>query len=100
MLTGLAWMTRKQLGARRHGPQSWGFVESGRLDEVRILEVVGRLSPGPHELICHPGEADHQSGEESWRYDRVGEVAALISPKVRRALERRGVTLCRWRDLV
>ena len=56
MLTGLAWMTRRQLGARRHGPQSWGYVESGRLDEVRILEIVGRLTPGPHELICHPGE--------------------------------------------
>ncbi len=99
MLTGLAWMTRRQLGARRHGPQSWGYVESGRLDEVRILEIVGRLSSGPHELICHPGEPN-ANGEEHWRYDRVGEVAALTSPKVRRALEQRGITLCRWGDLV
>jgi predicted glycoside hydrolase/deacetylase ChbG (UPF0249 family) len=100
MLTGLAWVTRRQLGARRHGPQSWGYVESGRLDEVRILEIFGRLSPGPHELICHPGEPTGADGEESWRYDRVGEVAALTSPKVRRALEQRGIALCRWGDLV
>jgi predicted glycoside hydrolase/deacetylase ChbG (UPF0249 family) len=104
MLTGLAWMTRRQLGARRHGPQSWGYVESGRLDEVRILEIVGRLSPGPHELICHPGEhptAGHGGeGDEDWRYNRAGEVAALTSPKVRRALVRRGISLCRWGDLV
>jgi predicted glycoside hydrolase/deacetylase ChbG (UPF0249 family) len=101
LLTGLAWMTRRQLGARRHGPQSWGFVESGRLDEVRILEVIGRLSPGPHELICHPGETDGGAADDGLgHYDRVGEIAALTSPKVRRALERRGVTLCRWGDLV
>jgi predicted glycoside hydrolase/deacetylase ChbG (UPF0249 family) len=103
MLTGLAWMTRRQLGARRHGPQSWGYVESGRLDEVRILEIVGRLTPGPHELICHPGElssAGREDGVEDWRYNRLGEIAALTSPKVRRALERRGITLCRWGDLV
>ena len=41
---------------RRHGAQSWGYVESGRLDEVRVLEIIGRLGPGTHELICHPGE--------------------------------------------
>jgi predicted glycoside hydrolase/deacetylase ChbG (UPF0249 family) len=103
MLTGLAWMTRRQLGARRHGPQSWGYVESGRLDEVRILEIVGRLTAGPHELICHPGElpaAGTDAGEDAWRYNRLGEIAALTSPKVRRALDRRGITLCRWGDLV
>jgi predicted glycoside hydrolase/deacetylase ChbG (UPF0249 family) len=103
MLTGLAWMTRRQLGARRHGPQSWGYVESGRLDEVRILEIVGRLTAGPHELICHPGElpaAGTDGGEDAWRYNRLGEIAALTSPKVRRALDRRGITLCRWGDLV
>ena len=37
---------------RRAGATS----RSGRLDEVRILEIIGRLGPGPHELICHPGE--------------------------------------------
>jgi predicted glycoside hydrolase/deacetylase ChbG (UPF0249 family) len=56
VLTGLGWLTRRQLGARRHSAQSWGYVESGRLDEVRVLEIIGRLGPGPHELICHPGE--------------------------------------------
>ena len=92
VLTGLGWLTRRQLGARRHSAQSWGYVESGRLDEVRVLEIIGRLGPGPHELICHPGE-------ESTFYDHAGELRALTSPKVRRALGQRGVTLCRWGDL-
>jgi predicted glycoside hydrolase/deacetylase ChbG (UPF0249 family) len=93
VLTGLGWLTRRQLGARRHSAQSWGYVESGRLDEVRVLEIIGRLAPGPHELICHPGEDSTSS------YDYTGELHALTSPKVRRALDTRGVTLCRWGDL-
>jgi predicted glycoside hydrolase/deacetylase ChbG (UPF0249 family) len=100
ILAGLAWMTRRQMGTLRHGPQSWGFVESGRLDEIRILEIIGRLGPGAHELICHPGEEDDAStaAREPEHY-REQELRALASPKVRRALERRGVELCCWKDL-
>lgn len=93
VLTGLGWLTRRQLGTRRHGAQSWGYVESGRLDEVRVLEIIGRLGPGTHELICHPGE------ENTPGYDHEGELVALTSGKVRRALGQRGVALCRWGDL-
>ncbi|HVY36425.1 MAG TPA: ChbG/HpnK family deacetylase [Polyangia bacterium] len=100
LLTGLAWVTRRQLGARRHGPQSWGYVESGHLDEIRILEIIGRLSTGPHELICHPGEDDADRVEESGRYQRLLELGALTSEKVRRALGQRAITLCRWGDLL
>jgi predicted glycoside hydrolase/deacetylase ChbG (UPF0249 family) len=100
LLTGLAWLTRRRMGALRHGPQSWGFVEVGRLDEVRILEILGRMGPGAHELICHPGEeddADTEPGEAP--HLRAHELVALTSFKVKRAFERRGVALCRWRDL-
>jgi predicted glycoside hydrolase/deacetylase ChbG (UPF0249 family) len=103
VITLSAWLTRRQLGARRHGPQSWGYVESGHLDDIRILEIIGRLGPGPHELICHPGEApaaaDGESPETSTRYQRTAELASLTSAKVRRALEQRSVGLCRWGDL-
>ena len=100
ILSGFAWLTRRQMGTLRHGPQSWGFVESGRLDEIRILEIIGRLGPGAHELICHPGEEDDAgtAAREPEHY-RSQELRALASPKVRRALERRGVQLCRWKDL-
>ena len=93
VLAGLGWFTRRQLGARRHGAQSWGYVESGRLDEVRVLEIIGRLGPGTHELICHPGE------ERTPFYDHAGELEALTSAKVRRALGTRHISLCRWGDL-
>ena len=99
LLTGLAWLTRRQMGVRRHGPQSWGYVEAGHLDEIRILEIIGRLGPGLHEIICHPGEEDAASGESPPRYQRIAELASLTSAKVRRAIAHRGVSLCRWGDM-
>ena len=84
----MAWLTRRQMGPLRHGPLTWGYVESGRLDEVRILEIIGRLGPGAHELLCHPGGPGG---------DR--EANALASAKIKPAIDERGIVLCRWRDL-
>jgi predicted glycoside hydrolase/deacetylase ChbG (UPF0249 family) len=97
-LGGLAWLTRRKMGTLRHGPRTWGFVESGYLDEIRILEIAGRLDPGIHELICHPGEASGPpptNGEP----DPARELRALTSPLVREAIHNSGVQLCRWADL-
>ena len=90
----MAWYSRRQLGSRRHGPQSWGDFERGRLDEIRILEVLGRLGSGSHELICQP-DLDPSSQESPKR----SEVKALTSTRVREALTRRHIELCRWSDL-
>jgi predicted glycoside hydrolase/deacetylase ChbG (UPF0249 family) len=100
LLTGLGWLARRNMGMLRHGPQSWGYVESGRLDEIRILEIIGRLGAGTHELICHPSETDITAREPEGRaYHGAQELTALCSDRVRGAIERRGITLCRWRDL-
>jgi predicted glycoside hydrolase/deacetylase ChbG (UPF0249 family) len=93
-LGALSWYSRRQLGARRHGPQSWGYFERGRLDEIRILEILGRLGPGSHELICQP-DLD-PAGQAP---PRRGEVDALASARVREALASRRIELCRWADL-
>ena len=88
VLSGLAWLGRRRMGTLRHGPRTWGYLESGRLDEVRILEILGRLGPGAHELICHPGAGlpDHEGD-------------ALSSSKIKKAIADRGIVLGRWRDL-
>ena len=97
-LTGLAWISRRRLGVRRHGPQTWGYFESGRLDEVRILEILGRLGPGSHELICQPDAIT--DGDAGTRNSQPrSEVQALASVRVREAIQRRGIELCRWSDL-
>lgn len=90
----LAWLSRRNLGARKFGPQTWGFFERGRLDEVRILEILGRLTAGSHELICHPDlDGDLSSAP------RDSEPYALASRRVRAILEDRQIELCRWSDL-
>ncbi len=88
----LAWMTRRQVGALRHGPQTWGYFESGRLDDIRILEILGRMGPGAHELVCHPGATDDEN-------TRCLELSALTSGIVRQAIVGRNIRLCRWQDL-
>jgi hypothetical protein len=90
-LGGLAWFNRRQMGVLRHGPTSWGYFERGRLDEIRILETLGRLGPGIHELICAPREADDPKQSR--------ELAALLAPRVRAGLAQRGIALCRWAEL-
>ena len=87
-LFSLAWFNRRQMGILRHGPRTWGYFERGRLDEIRIMEILGRLGPGIHELICAPRESDENS-----------DLGALLSPRVRDGLTRRGIVLCRWADL-
>lgn len=105
VLGGLAWLARRHLGARAHGPATWGYVEAGRLDEVRILELIGRMGPGAHELICHPQLPEHGQPEQVGRIGqapqdaRSQELAALVSTKVRSALAERNIVLCQWRDL-
>ena len=90
----MAWYSRRQLGSRRHGPQSWGYFERGHLDEIRILEILGRLGSGSHEIICQP-DLDLSSQGSSKR----SEVTALASTRVREALTSRHIELCRWSDL-
>jgi predicted glycoside hydrolase/deacetylase ChbG (UPF0249 family) len=99
MLGAMAWYSRRQLGSRRHGPQSWGYFESGRLDEIRILEILGRMGPGCHEIICQPDLDSSSPWNQGNQLPARGEVAALTSARVREAIANRNIELCRWSDL-
>lgn len=99
-LAGLSWLTRRGMGALRHGPRSWGYAESGQLDGIRILEILGRLGPGNHEIICHPSETDDVEPRDRRRpYHGAGELGALCSATVKTAIARRGIELVRWSEL-
>lgn len=100
-LGAFGYLARKKLGALRHGAESWGFAESGNLGRMRIMEILGRLGPGVHELICHPGTTPQDGLTLAGHrvLERRLELEALCDPKIRQAVARRGITLCRFGDV-
>lgn len=85
-----------------------GIDLAGRLDVPGLVGLLGRLEEGTTELITHPGrpgatlplrlEAEGLAWAGTYRF--ADELAALTSPDVRREVERRGIELVGWPDLV
>jgi predicted glycoside hydrolase/deacetylase ChbG (UPF0249 family) len=59
----------------------YGHHQTGAVNEAYVLEVIRGLPAGVSELYCHPGAAD----------GRDGEIAALVSPRVRAACDAAGI---------
>jgi predicted glycoside hydrolase/deacetylase ChbG (UPF0249 family) len=77
-----------------------GVFEAGRLSESRLLRLVEGLSDGQHEIACHPGyEPGVVKHDPTWRYEWETELSALTSPRVRAAIEARGISLRSYREL-
>jgi predicted glycoside hydrolase/deacetylase ChbG (UPF0249 family) len=64
----------------------------------RWREVLGQLSPGLTELMCHPGQAPSEV-RSGYAEQREVELATFLSPEARRALTESGVTLTDFRAL-
>jgi len=77
----------------------YGMHQTGHVVEPYVLALVATLPAGLSELYCHPSAgaspvlAPYQRG-----YDHVGEVAALTSARVRRAIEAERVELVSYAD--
>lgn len=69
-----------------------GLFRTGRMDESALLALLGRLQPGTHEVYSHPDSGGRGSAGRA-------ELAALVSPAVRRVLEERGIHRIRYGDL-
>ncbi len=77
-----------------------GVAQSGRLDEASVLAWLARLSPGTHELGCHPGKGSGVvPADPGWRAAWSQELAALTSPRLRAEVDRRGFGLIRFSAL-
>jgi len=102
MLGAFGYLARRRMGAIRHGAQSWGLAESGGLNSMRMLEILGRMGPGVHELICHPGTVPQESLTLSGNrqvFERRMELEMLCDPQTKSWMEERGVELCRFKDV-
>lgn len=76
----------------------FGLNDTGRLDEERVLQILARLPNGLSELYfhvtSHRSEARRARGDtDASSYARIEELDALLSPRVRKAIEERGVEL-------
>ncbi|MFQ5898671.1 MAG: carbohydrate deacetylase [Candidatus Methylomirabilia bacterium] len=77
-----------------------GLASSGKLTEERLIQILQRLRPGVTEIVVHPGAAGPISDRwpSSRRYHREGELAALLSPKLKGFLKTSGIQLTTYRE--
>jgi hopanoid biosynthesis associated protein HpnK len=90
------WIALMRRRARRCGVATNDFVYglnyAGAMNETRVLGMLATLPDGVTELFFHPATgpfAGADAGTEAFQW--TGELAALTSPKVRKALRANGV---------
>jgi chitin disaccharide deacetylase len=80
-----------------------GIECAGHLDEQRLPTVLARLAAHGHaavELTVHPGEADDgDRARYQWGYQWEDELAALVGPVAKRAVDAAGFRLATYADL-
>lgn len=78
-----------------------GLLQTGRIEEAWLAELIRRLPPGITELMCHPGHlgADLLAAHTRLKESRERELRALVSPHVKQAIRESGVQLVDYRSL-
>jgi predicted glycoside hydrolase/deacetylase ChbG (UPF0249 family) len=79
-----------------------GFQITGTLRQANLIDTLERLPEGLTEFMCHPGKLGPELRAAATRLkeSREIELAALVSPEVRSAIERRGIELVNYRQTV
>ncbi|HMF07715.1 MAG TPA: hopanoid biosynthesis-associated protein HpnK [Thermoanaerobaculia bacterium] len=62
----------------------YGLLQTGRIDEDYVLRLTPRMGDGLSELYCHPGASAGGPAKDP-------ELAALVSGRVRKALEQNAI---------
>lgn len=78
-----------------------GFQITGTLRQSNLIETLERLPEGLTEFMCHPGKVGPEllAAATRLKESREMELAALMSPEVRKVIERRGIELMNYRQL-
>jgi len=72
----------------RHTARVFGLLQNARVDAEFVGKLLPLLPPGDSELYSHPSLDEFKN-----------EFEALISPEIRRQIERLGIELIRYQDL-
>jgi hopanoid biosynthesis associated protein HpnK len=70
----------------------YGLMQTGRITETYLVQLLDRLEPGISELFCHPSLREESAGLGPNPRD----LSAVISPVVRRAVEKNGISLINY----
>lgn len=78
-----------------------GFLVTGTLTGEVLADTLERLPEGLTEFMCHPGRlgSELRGAATRLKESREVELAALLSPRVRRVIEQRGIELVNYRDV-
>jgi chitin disaccharide deacetylase len=72
----------------KHAEITFGLLQNARVNEEYILKLLPELPPGNSELYSHPSLDEFKH-----------EFDALVSPRVKELVQKRGIKLIRYRDL-
>jgi predicted glycoside hydrolase/deacetylase ChbG (UPF0249 family) len=78
-----------------------GFQITGALRTAELVALMDLIPPGSTELMCHPGicGAALLGARTRLKESREAELAALVAPEVRSAVERNGIELVTYAQL-
>ena len=81
---------------------SLGVAATGALDEPLFQQILGNLPDGTWEFVTHPGYNDSGLDQVRTRLraSRETELRLLTSPDLRESLQRSGIELISYRDLL
>ncbi|MGE5206747.1 MAG: ChbG/HpnK family deacetylase, partial [Chlamydiota bacterium] len=81
---------------------TFGIVATGALDQRLFEAIVGCIPEGTWEFVCHPGynDAELSTVRTRLRQSRLQELEVLTSTAARAVLERHGVELISWKQLL
>jgi len=84
-----------------YNDQIFGIAASGAMDEATLLEIIERLPPGATEIYLHPATLSGAVIAPSMDgYRHADELAALLSPRVKAALDSSNAGRGGYRDLL
>jgi hopanoid biosynthesis associated protein HpnK len=90
----MPWTLRARRRLRRAGVVTndalFGLYDTGMLTEAAWLRIVPRIKPGLFEVYCHPATRTTTASADEGS-SPADELAALLSPVVREALDRAGI---------
>ena len=80
-----------------YGQSDKGYACPEAISVDALLKLIASLPAGTTEMGCHPGSA--AGLESTYKHEREIECQTLCDPRVRAALEEKGIVLCSFGSL-